>query len=172
MALYDQDGNEPDWPVFPFKMTFEANPDLVATVEGSRFYSQLVEGGSAEIPEDTLLYTVYGTNGALDSDEWFEIAEVYSTSKFYASLWGDERLFYQHGGLNADLKYLDDNFRADNKFARNVPQFNFDKYGAWDDPSTFEDWEATEDDVLAGMATTGCPFAFLIDQINTLGPLA
>ena len=71
MALYDQDGNEPDWPVFPFKMTFEANPDLVATVEGSRFYSQLVEGGSAEIPEDTLLYTVYGTNGALDSDEWY-----------------------------------------------------------------------------------------------------
>ena len=127
MALYDQDGNEPDWPVFPFKMTFEANPDLVATVEGSRFYSQLVEGGSAEIPEDTLLYTVYGTNGALDSDEWYEIAEVYSTSKFYASLWGDERLFFQHSKIRDDLDVLGRRFLRENR--RFIPEFNFDKYG-------------------------------------------
>ena len=26
MALYDQDGQEPEWPVFPFKMTFVPNP--------------------------------------------------------------------------------------------------------------------------------------------------
>ena len=171
MALWDQDGNEPDWPVFPFKMDFIPNPDLVATTGDSRFYSQMVEGGSAEIPADTLLYTVWGVNGALDSDEWYEIAEIYSTSTFKQSLWGDERLFFQHSGLNEDLQYLDDNFRTENKFQKNVPQFNWDKYGEWDNPGTFEDWEATSDDIVAGMATSGCPFAFLIDKINTLGPL-
>ena len=85
-------------------MDFVPNPDLVATTgEDGRFYSQLAEGGTAEIPPDTLLYTVWGVNGALDSDEWYEIAEIYSTSTFKQSLWGDERLFFQHSGLNSDL---------------------------------------------------------------------
>ena len=78
MALYDQDGVEPEWPVFPFKMIFVPNPDLTPTDGDSQFYSQLIEGGSAEIPADTLLYTVFGKNGALESEEWFEIAEVFS----------------------------------------------------------------------------------------------
>ena len=104
MALWDQEGNEPDWPVFPFKMDFIPNPDLVATTgEDGRFYSQLSEGGSAEIPADTLLYTVWGVNGALDSDEWYEIAEIYSTSTFKQSLWGDERLFFSHNHVTPDI---------------------------------------------------------------------
>ena len=170
MAQYDQTGKEAQNPYFPFQLKFVPSADLTPTNGDSRFYKQLVDGGPAEIGDDVLLYTVYGKNTPRANEEWIEVAELYSTSKFYQSLWGDERLFFRHRGLEADLAYYEDAFRASTPFVNNVPYYNFDKYGEWDNPSTFEDWEATADDIVNGMATTGCPFAFLIDQINALGP--
>lgn len=48
-----------------------------------------------------------------------------------------------------------------------MPRFDFWKYELHiEDEEEFEAVEASEQDVIDGMATTGCPFAFVIDQIN------
>ena len=46
-----------------------------------------------------------------------------------------------------------------------------EKYGDWDNPEPFDVPKASEDDIINGMVETGCPFAYLIDYINGLGPL-
>ena len=63
----------------------------------------MVEGGRAEIPANALLYEVYGKDTAFPEEEYFKIGEILTKSTFTQSLWGDERLFFQHGGLNLDL---------------------------------------------------------------------
>ena len=40
------------------------------------------------------------------------------------------------------------------------------KYGSAFEQDSFEAEEASEQDIIDGMVTTGCPFAFMIDQIN------
>ena len=100
------------------------------------------------------------------------MGEIRTTSFFTPSLWGDERLFFQHGGLNLDFAGYYDDWRRDQRFRdiRADYEFNYDKYGYWNDPVTFEIQPATESDVINGMASaSGCPFAFLIDQINAYG---
>ena len=62
MAEYDENGNKFEKPVFPFQLKYVANPALKPTDGNSRFYDQLIHDGSAEIPDNTLLYTVYGKN--------------------------------------------------------------------------------------------------------------
>ena len=47
-----------------------------------------------------------------------------------------------------------------------LPRFDFDKYGSTFEKKKFKAEEATEQDIIDGMVTTGCPFAFMIDQIN------
>ena len=49
-------------------------------------------------------------------------------------------------------------------------RFNFEKYGNWNNPRFFQVAPASEDDIINSMATLGCPFAFVIDQINNYGP--
>jgi hypothetical protein len=50
---------------------------------------------------------------------------------------------------------------------RHIPEFNFEKYGKLDEHIVSDEIEfATEDQIITGMETRGCPFSFLIDQIN------
>ena len=54
-----------------------------------------------------------------------------------------------------------------NEIFEEMPRFDFWKYELHiEDEEEFEAVEASEQDVIDGMATTGCPFAFVIDQIN------
>ena len=46
-----------------------------------------------------------------------------------------------------------------------MPRFDFDKYDI-DTEEDFEPEEADEQDIIDGMKTSGCPFAFVIDQVN------
>jgi hypothetical protein len=82
-----------------------------------------------------------------------------------------------HSTLNHDLNALPPEWRKENRMAENVPSFDFDKYGEWNTPANFtftnEGGNALfgQDDVIRGMASTsGCPFAFAIDYINSLVP--
>ena len=45
-----------------------------------------------------------------------------------------------------------------------LPVFKEDKYGQW--PEEFLSEETDEQDIINGLEVTGCPFAFVIDQIN------
>ena len=47
-----------------------------------------------------------------------------------------------------------------------MPRFDFDKYDM-DTDDEFEPEEADEQDIIDGMKTTGCPFAFVIDQVHS-----
>ena len=90
---------------------------------------------------------------------------------FTQSLWGDERLFFQHGGLNLDLQHLPEGFRRTAGVRTHSPELDLEKYGDWNNPSTFDPPEASEADIINGMVQSGCPFSYLIDYINTLGDL-
>ena len=48
---------------------------------------------------------------------------------------------------------------------------DLEKYGDWNNPKPFEPPVATEADIINGMVQTGCPFAYLIDYVYTLGDL-
>ena len=78
LAKYDQDGEEETAPHFPWSLRFEANPYLVPTHGNSRFYQQMIKGGDAEIPPNTLLYDVHAKNSALEDAEEFLIGSVWS----------------------------------------------------------------------------------------------
>ena len=47
-----------------------------------------------------------------------------------------------------------------------MTRFDFEKYGTVFEDENFEAEEVFEQDVIDGMVTSGCPFAFMIDQIN------
>ena len=64
------------------------------------------------------------------------------------------------------MQHFGDDWKKEQRFRdiRDDYEFNYDKYGYWNDPSTFEVTEAIEAEVINGMASgSGCPFAFLID---------
>ena len=86
---------------------------MIPTNGDSRFFDQLVEGGRAEIPEDFLLYEVYGRDSDLPEDEWEKIGSIYTKSFFTQSLWGDERLFFEHEKLGNDLDFISESFKKD-----------------------------------------------------------
>lgn len=144
-------------------LKFVANPNLTPTNGNSRFYDQMIQGGNAEITAGELLYKVYAKNTpkATTVEDWFQIGEIKSTSTFVKSLWGDERLFFQHQALYHDLRELSS--RDKREVQDTVPTFNLEKYGEWNNPVRFEIEEASAEDVIDGILTTGCPFAFMID---------
>ena len=99
------------------------------------------------------------------------------------SLWGDERLFFSHSFMPNDIAEIRGQLKQGNRNERrernrnfneifhDMPRFDFEKYDFEDvneeEETEFEPTEATEQDVIDGMVTTGCPFAFLIDQVNS-----
>ena len=75
-----------------------------------------------------MLYTVYAKDTAQPDEDWFEIGEITTTDEpFTQSLWGDERLFFQHSKIRDDLDVLGRRFLRENR--RFIPEFNFEKYG-------------------------------------------
>lgn len=102
LAQYRQDDSEEvASPSYPFRLKFVANPDL-STDGNSRFFEQMTNPESPNyLEKDILLYTVQATDGV--AEDWFDLGHIYTTSNFSQSLWGDERLFFQHSGLTVDL---------------------------------------------------------------------
>jgi len=111
---WDQDGTEIEVKDvdFPFYLRFVPNRDVLPTTnDGSAWFDQLK--GPDAIPIDTKLFDVYAMWGSpcdgkgckhdkipsgRDLSEMEMIGEIISTSNdgFTTSLWGDERLFFQH----------------------------------------------------------------------------
>ena len=114
----------------------------------------MVEGGTAQVDKDIVLYHVFATDVAKDSDDgsnWVEIGEIVPTSYFTPSLWGDEKLFFKHGTLQDDISFAPDGWNEATGFLDDEDllteyTFNREKYGSWNDPSFFPSRisEATE----------------------------
>ena len=113
---------------FPWKLIFKANTELTPTDNSSRFFTQMIQGGRAEIPPGSVIYEVWATEGALPDEEPFKLGEIRSKSWFTQSLWSDERLFFAHASINNDIAALGgDKFIEENNLDENEPQFKFDK---------------------------------------------
>lgn len=113
---------------------------------------------------------------------WVKIGEMYNETTFTKSLYGDERLFFQHGGANLDLDWWeahDPNYdrRATmrpltSQFLRNAPAW-FDRNGN----NKFLEWKTwfdvpipENDDVIKEGAAGGCPFKWVLDYITEVDP--
>lgn len=105
MSKYDETGHEYSfYPVFPFKMRFEADisiRDLIPNTEPSDHmaYTSQLEG----IPANSTLYKVYG----LDAPDGVEhmIGHIRLDGQLTKSKWGDENLFFRHQ-LSSEDMYL------------------------------------------------------------------
>ena len=177
--------------MFPFDLEFIPNRDILkSTDSSSRFYKQLVEN-SAEINAGDVLFTVMARNIDPSTGELNDFEEIglirQGDSEWTESLWGDERLFFSHSNANNDVRDIKlglkkgggrggrgrggrgrvNPTRNFNEIFWEMPRFDFWKYELHiEDEDEFEVEEATEQDVIDGMVTTGCPFAFVIDQVN------
>ena len=64
------------------------------------------------IPEGTVLFEVFALRESPDDfdEPWAteekeeKIGEIISTSTFTTSLWGDDKLFFQHGDFRKDVR--------------------------------------------------------------------
>ena len=129
---------------------------------------------SANIDEGATLFTVNARAWLEDGtlSEFEPIGEIIQgDSPWTESLWGDERLFFGHGPIVYDIRdqrlnIADEAIPTFNRVQRaEIDEFDSEKYGEWGD---FVPQEADESDVIEGMVSNGCPFSFVIDQINGL----
>ena len=90
------------------------------------------------------------------------IGEIKTTTEFTQSLWGDERLFFQHGKF---LNDFDTSIGGNADFKSNtLVKFDEDKWGKYplDD---FNVPDTTDDEVVLGMME-GCPFKWAIEALE------
>jgi len=100
MGLFDEDGeDEGSDAEHPFEVKFEpimANlPRTDETVE--RFYDHVPR----TVEENAHIFDVWARNESKD-DPWVKIGKLETRSRFTQSLWGDERLFFQHDDMKND----------------------------------------------------------------------
>ena len=154
------------------------NTDVLGSTNGdSRFYKQLVDN-SATINEGDKLFDVYAKTFNADGtmDDFEMLGEILQgDSEWTESLWGDERLYFAHGFQNYDwrdfeFRLFDDDMENSQRKRNFDEVFNeearFDFEDKYSFNAEFEPLPASESDIIDGMVTTGCPFAYLIDQIN------
>jgi len=172
MAELDEDGNAPTNdageaidPVFPWFLRFKPIRENLPETDGdSRFFEQLVEGGDKPIAADIELFEVYALaepNGTAEvwgsPDDEELIGHIWTTTTFTQSLWGDERLHFQHGSLETDLANMESGaeWRTEVGFSE-TPEYDYDTYGDWDE-DVLEVPTTDDHTVIEGMYN-GCPF--------------
>lgn len=94
LAKTNQDGTVVTQPVAPEKLIFVPNRQQLAFENGSHE----VRDDFKNIAADTVLYRVYGVRTA--SEERIYIGDIVTTSRFVASQFGDEKLFFRHQRFN------------------------------------------------------------------------
>ena len=124
--------------------------------------------GSA-IPIGTVLFDVYAIDVPADwgnpaVDIGVKIGEIVTTSLFQTSLWGDEKLFFQHGDFAIDVENRWENFPGARPA---ITRFDSDRWGSWPDPDDFNIDPVNDATTHAGWAN-GCPFQYIIDALADL----
>ena len=182
-ARWDEDGNEVDVEEvdFPFYVRFVPNRDALPQTEFSTetaWYDQLT---GSNIPVGTKMFDVYAMWGSpcdgrgcdhnkIPSNrplsEMTMIGEITSTSEFTTSLWGDERLFFQHNHLPDDLN---ENKGGDNTLNFGTHYFRFQKNdfgGNYPMNVGFVPPEADDETVVSGIVNSACPFQWMIEALE------
>lgn len=102
-AEYDQFGNEEEEPWFPYKVVFKPrHENLTITTDGaSRFWEQYDQYELEGDEDQRVLFDVYAIDEPFDDEE--KIGELTLESHLTQSLWGDERLFFEHTRFASDF---------------------------------------------------------------------
>jgi hypothetical protein len=157
------DANIPYEIKFTSSIHFDEEKELDETTgEQVMYYDQL-----KRIEQGSTILEAWGLTAPESLDgEWIKIADINLITPLYTSVFGDERLFFQHVdttndrdlwpnawvGLNEDPKFNQND--ADNVWGNEVPTGEF----GWP-----EDAEEAEARYLAQIDTYSCPFAWLLD---------
>lgn len=89
------------------------------------------------------------------------IGTINTETEFVQSLWADEHLHFAHG------KFIDDgdaDLGGDSDWRRQLLRFDEDFWGEF----PIDDFSApsvTDQGILEGMVSTGCPFQWIIDAL-------
>ena len=184
MAKYDESGEEVDLEDinFPFYLRFvpvgKSEGDIPTTEEGDETWFEQLEGDA--IPAGTELFHVYAmdtspacsgqdcvspTPQSIDTTELDLIGTITTTTEFTQSLWGDEHLYFQHGHFIHDIN---PDIGGDEDFKyKDMLRYDTDTWGLY----PIDDWappETTDEEVLAGIVSSGCPFQWIIDGLAEL----
>ncbi len=100
VAKYDQEGNEVEKPIFPYKITFRPSKEVSNLFPD--FFNQTYTEQLKQIPKNIKLYDVLAMEKP--STEAVKIGSLYGRSKFVTSKWGDTSLFFRHDDMEHDFK--------------------------------------------------------------------
>lgn len=102
IASFENDGTAVESVVFPFLMRFEPT-DEVRNMFPDTYTSPYTEQ-LMTIKEGTLLFNVYGWDAPEEmGGVEHSIGELYTTSMFTTTTFGDETLFFRHQSIESDL---------------------------------------------------------------------
>ena len=106
-AKFGQNGQENSSPVFPWRIDFAPNPTVASQFSNSQpsnamnYLDQL-----KSVPANSVLYTVYGwTAPPQIGGKKVEIGSLQLQGNLVTSKWGDEKMFFRHQKMDADLRY-------------------------------------------------------------------
>ena len=105
-ASFNEDGTKVDYPVFPFSIRYEPNPEL--SYEDTTYEKTYFERLS-EIEPNTMLFKVWAMDkpASLGGTESL-IGEVQLVSELVTSKWGDEHMYFRHQRADDDFRYQQD----------------------------------------------------------------
>jgi hypothetical protein len=110
---------------------------LPVTDNGSRFFEQLGAGGDKAIAAGTYMFDVWALDLPNNTPEPWSTEErevwigyIRTTSEFTQSLWGDERLFFEHSRLDDDFDEQRGGRRAFD--VSQTPRWDGRRDGQWD----------------------------------------
>ena len=97
---YDQEGNEEEESIFPFRITLRPTGDVKFTEEWlpvDPFLQQFIDN----ISDGSPLYSLITHEDPEDKDG-SELAQLIAVDGCFPSKWGDEHLFFQHQSASED----------------------------------------------------------------------
>lgn len=100
LGKYDQDGNEVEQPIFPFKLTFEPTGEVNFRDEYSELADFVLQ--FKDIAVGANIYTLKAHMGPDDVDGSVVLGQVTTTEACVTSKFGDEQLFFKHQLIDED----------------------------------------------------------------------
>ena len=102
ICRYDQEGNEEEEPIFPYRITLQPTGDLNFNEEYLPI-DDFLQQFKDEIPDGSTLYSVIAHEDPLD-EVGTELAQMTVVDGCFPSKYGDEHLFFQHKSGFDDAK--------------------------------------------------------------------
>ena len=180
-ASTDEAGNSATSLLYPFKVILEPTTEMrqesanwlanerTAGNFGAEYFEEMAQElltvplrTNADGTADNTVWNVMAQSQPGATEELIGTIEI--TSSFISSLWADTQMFFKHEDFRLDLDGLERRTRRSwTPFENNLPD--------WDN-TTIESLPTSREDAeevvqIGATGSFGCPFAWLIEDINT-----